>query len=285
MTEGKRYIEASAVRETVESLCVKAAYELPADVYTAIVNGEKAEKSPLGKSVFRRLKENADTAAKGAYPVCQDTGLTVVFIELGNDVCIQGATLDAAVNEGVRRGYEKGYLRKSIVDDPLYERTNTKDNTPSVIHLRRVPGTGCRITVVPKGGGSENMSRMTMLKPADGESGVIGFVAETVRLGGANPCPPLVIGIGIGGNFETVPLLAKEALLRPIGKSSPDSRYAALEGKILKAVNNTGIGPGGFGGTVTALAVAVKTAPCHIASLPVAVNVNCHAARHAEALL
>ncbi len=266
-------------------LCIQAAYELPADVVGAFDAAVSGEASPLGKSVLRELIENADIAKNSGYPICQDTGTAVVFIDLGAEVRITDGKLEEAVREGVRRGYETGYLRKSIVDDPLYDRKNTGSNTPPVLHIRNVDGDGLRIIVAPKGGGSENMSRMTMLNPADGEAGVIRFTVETVKRGGANPCPPIILGIGIGGNFETAPLLAKEALLRRVGEEHDDSRYADLEKKIFKEVNKTGIGPGGFGGSVTALAVHIKTAPCHIASLPIAVNINCHAARHAEALL
>jgi fumarate hydratase subunit alpha len=244
-----------------------------------------AEVSPLGKSVLRQLEKNADAAEKDGYPICQDTGTAVVFVDIGSGVRITGGSLEEAVSEGVKRGYETGYLRKSIVDDPLYDRKNTGTNTPPILHVRDIEGGGLRIVIVLKGGGSENMSRMTMLNPADGESGVIRFAVETVKLGGANPCPPIILGIGIGGNFETAPLLAKEALLRKTGEPNRDPRYAELERKILYLVNSTGIGPGGFGGKITALAVHINTAPCHIASLPVAVNINCHAARHAEAEL
>jgi fumarate hydratase subunit alpha len=280
-----RKIHVSTITDVAAQLCIRAAYELPADVIGAFDAAVSDETSPLGKSVLRELIENADIAKNSGYPICQDTGTAVVFVDIGSGVRITGGKLEDAVCEGVKRGYETGYLRKSIVYDPLYDRKNTGTNTPPILHVRDVEGGGLRIVIVLKGGGSENMSGMTMLNPSDGEAGVIRFAVETVKRGGANPCPPIILGIGIGGNFETAPLLAKEALLRRVGEEHDDSRYAALEKKIFKEVNKTGIGPGGFGGRVTALAVHIKTAPCHIASLPVAVNINCHAARHAEALL
>ena len=281
----KRKIHVTKIRNTIEQLCVQAAYDLPGDVAASIDSAIKDETSPLGRSVLEQLKKNYKIAKSDGYPICQDTGTAVVFLDVGSDVEIEGGSLEAAVSEGVRNGYEKGYLRKSIVADPLYRRKNTGGNTPPVLHVRQEQGRGLRITLVPKGGGSENMSRMAMLKPADGEEGVVQFVVETVLRAGANPCPPLILGIGIGGNFETVPLLAKEALLLRVEEHNPDPQYAELEQTILEKVNATGIGPGGFGGSITALAVHIKTAPCHIASLPVAVNINCHAARHAEAIL
>jgi len=217
-------------------------------------------------------------------PICQDTGLAVVFVDLGQDAHVAGSGLEEAINEGVRRGYTEGYLRKSVLGDPL-KRVNTKDNTPAVIHTRIVPGDRLKLWVVPKGGGSENMSKIAMLKPADGVEGVKSFVVESVRVASANPCPPIIVGVGIGGSFEQCAMNAKRALLREIGSRHPDEYYAALEDELFQKVNDTGIGPMGLGGRITALAVHIEAAPCHIASLPVAVNINCHAARHKTAVL
>jgi fumarate hydratase subunit alpha len=217
-------------------------------------------------------------------PICQDTGLAVVFVDLGQDAHVTGGALDEAIDEGVRRGYTEGYLRKSVLGDPL-KRVNTKDNTPAVIHTRIVPGNKLKLWVVPKGGGSENMSKIAMLKPADGVEGVKKFVVESVRVASANPCPPIIVGVGIGGSFEQCAMNAKRALLREIGTKHPDEYYAALEAELLAGVNDLGVGPMGLGGRITALAVHIEAAPCHIASLPVAVNINCHAARHKTAVL
>jgi len=230
------------------------------------------------------LMNNAQIAADEKVPMCQDTGFAVVFVELGQDVHIEGGLLEDAVNEGVRRGYTGGYLRKSIVGHPL-ERVNTGDNTPAVLHVKLVPGEQMKIIVAPKGGGSENMSAIKMLKPAEGVEGVKKFILDTVRAAGPNPCPPVIVGVGIGGTMEKAALIAKEALLRPVGTSSPRPEIAALESEILNDVNALGIGPQGLGGICTALAVHVEIYPAHIASLPVAVNINCHASRHREAIL
>ncbi|HJD18701.1 MAG TPA: fumarate hydratase [Candidatus Fournierella excrementavium] len=278
-----REIKAAAVTEAVAALCIEANAHLPADVEAALAAARAAEPWPLAKHTLGLLEKNLEMANACALPICQDTGMAVVFAELGQEVHIDG-DFEAAVNEGVRRGYGEGYLRKSIVGDPL-RRVNTGDNTPAALHLRLVPGDKLRLTVAPKGFGSENMSRLAMLRPADGVEGVERFVLETVRLAGPNPCPPMVLGVGIGGSFDGVALLAKQALLRPLDKPNPDEYYAALEKKLLAAVNELGIGPQGFGGKTTALGLAIETAPTHVAGLPVAVNVSCHATRRASAEL
>lgn len=278
-----REIKAAAVTEAVAALCIEANAHLPADVEAALAAARAAEPWPLAKHTLGLLEKNLEMANACALPICQDTGMAVVFAEVGQEVHIDG-DFEAAVNEGVRRGYGEGYLRKSIVGDPL-RRVNTGDNTPAALHLRLVPGDKLRLTVAPKGFGSENMSRLAMLRPADGVEGVEHFVLETVRLAGPNPCPPMVLGVGIGGSFDGVALLAKQALLRPLDKPNPDEYYAKLEKKLLAAVNELGIGPQGFGGKTTALGLAIETAPTHVAGLPVAVNVSCHATRRASAEL
>lgn len=278
-----REIKVAAVTEAVAALCIEANAHLPADVEAALAAARAAEPWPLAKHTLGLLEKNLEMANACALPICQDTGMAVVFAEVGQEVHIDG-DFEAAVNEGVRRGYGEGYLRKSIVGDPL-RRVNTGDNTPAALHLRLVPGDKLRLTVAPKGFGSENMSRLAMLRPADGVEGVERFVLETVRLAGPNPCPPMVLGVGIGGSFDGVALLAKQALLRPLDKPNPDEYYAKLEKKLLAAVNELGIGPQGFGGKTTALGLAIETAPTHVAGLPVAVNVSCHATRRASAEL
>ena len=278
-----REIKAAAVAEAVAALCIQANAHLPADVEAALAAARAAEPWPLAKHTLGLLEKNLEMADQCALHICQDTGMAVVFAEVGQEVHIDG-DFEAAVNEGVRRGYGEGYLRKSIVGDPL-RRVNTGDNTPAALHLRLVPGDKLRLTVAPKGFGSENMSRLAMLRPADGVEGVERFVLETVRLAGPNPCPPMVLGVGIGGSFDGVALLAKQALLRPLDKPNPDEYYAKLEKKLLAAVNELGIGPQGFGGKTTALGLAIETAPTHVAGLPVAVNVSCHATRRASAEL
>lgn len=242
------------------------------------------ELSLTGKEIIQQLLKNADIARSEEVPMCQDTGFTVVFVELGQDVHIEGGSLEDAINEGVRRGYTEGYLRKSIVGHPL-ERVNTGDNTPAVIHVKLVPGDKMKIIVAPKGGGSENMSGIKMLKPAEGIEGVKKFVLDTVKNAGPNPCPPIIVGVGIGGTFEKCALLAKEALLRPVGTPNSRPEIARLENELLDEINSTGIGPQGLGGRYTALAVHIEIYPAHIASLPVAVNINCHASRHKETVL
>ncbi|NLC76269.1 MAG: fumarate hydratase [Clostridia bacterium] len=267
------------VVETVSELCMSANYYLGEDVIQSLKEGIAKEKSETGVKVLEQLVENAAIASANQVPMCQDTGVAVVFLEVGQEVHITGGDLYQAVNEGVAKGYVEGYLRKSMVNDPLI-RKNTNDNTPAVIHTKIVPGDNLTITVAPKGGGSENMSAIKMLPPSAGRQGVIDFVLETVKNAGPNPCPPIVVGVGIGGNFEKAALLAKEALLRPVGSVNPNEELAELEKELLESINKLGIGPQGFGGVVTALDVHVNTFPCHIASLPVAVNINCHAARH-----
>jgi len=280
-----REINVQEITDTVARLCMEANYYLPEDVLTSLRAAREAEPSPVGKEVLDRILENAEIARREQMPLCQDTGLTVVFLEIGQDVHIVGGNLVEAINEGVRRGYIEGYLRKSVVKYPFSKRINTRDNTPAVIHTDIVPGDKLKITVAPKGGGSENMSFLGMLKPADGRQGVIDFVVNAVDKAGANPCPPIIVGVGIGGTIDQTTLLAKKALLRKVGEPHPDPEVAALEADILERVNKLGIGPQGFGGRTTALAVHVETFPCHIASLPVAVNIQCHSARHKEAVL
>lgn len=278
-----REINAEVITGAVQEMVQEANCHAEEDLVNALEKAAREEESPVGRDIIDQLLENIRTAAREEIPICQDTGSTVVFLDIGNEVCISGE-IEAAVNRGVRRGYKEGYLRKSIVKDP-FQRENTGDNTPAVIHTNFVAGDKLKITVLPKGGGSENMSRVKMLKPADGQKGVRDFLLETVIDAGANPCPPLVIGVGIGGTFEKAALLAKRALTRKVGKKNEDKRLAALERQWLCAVNNTGVGPQGLGGTVTALDLNIEIYPCHIASLPAAINLNCHAVRHRERIL
>lgn len=274
-----RELDAARITDAVQALCMKANTSLPADVKAALDTAEANEPWPLAKETLGLLQKNLCVAADRELPICQDTGMACVFIELGQDVHIVG-DLNAAVDEGVRRGYEQAYLRKSITADPL-QRVNTGDNTPAFLTVHLVPGQGCKITVAPKGAGSENMSRLAMLKPADGVQGVKDFVLETVRLAGANPCPPIVLGIGVGGSFDHCAALAKKALLRPLDTPNPDPYYAALEAELLAAINASGFGPQGFGGQTTCLGVAIEQRPTHVACLPVAVNISCHVTRRA----
>ncbi|MGI6537547.1 MAG: fumarate hydratase [Caldicoprobacterales bacterium] len=278
-----REISASLISQTVEELCIRACYHLGDDVVKLLKAAREREDSPFGRSVLDQIIENIKISGEKSLPLCQDTGMAVVFIELGHDVHITGGSLTEAVNQGVRRGYEKGFLRKSVLS-PL-KRENTGDNTPAIIHLEMVEGSKIKITAAPKGFGSENMSRLKMLKPSDGVEGVKKFVLDTVIEAGANPCPPVIVGIGIGGTMEKAALIAKKALLREAGKPNPDPETAKLEKELLEKINATGIGPQGLGGRTTALAVHIDTFPTHIAGLPVAVNMQCHAARHAEAVL
>jgi fumarate hydratase subunit alpha len=280
-----REIRTDLITESVARLCIVSNYYLGDDVLAALRSYREIETSPVGQEVLDQILENAEIARNEQMPLCQDCGLTVIFLELGQDAHITGGSLNEAIAQGVRQGYEDGYLRKSIVDQPFSSRVNTKDNTPSVIHTTIVPGDQLKITVAPKGGGSENMSQLGMLKPADGRDGVIAFAVESVRRAGANPCPPIIVGVGVGGSAEKAMWLAKHSLLREVGQPSPDPEVAELEADILERVNRIGIGPQGFGGLTTALAVHVETFPCHIASMPVAVNIQCHSARHKEALL
>ena len=278
-----REIQAELLTSTVAQMWLRANYDLPRDVLRQLQSAQAAEPWPAAQEILRQILENAELAAANAQPICQDTGMACVFVELGTEVHIEGS-FEAAIHEGVRRGYTDGYLRKSIVADPL-RRGNTGDNTPAAITVHLVDGDGCTITVAPKGFGSENMSRIQMLKPADGVEGFKKFVVETVRLAGSNPCPPIVLGIGVGGSFDKVAYLAKKALLRPLDVPNPDPYYAALEGELLTAINALGIGPQGFGGKTTCLGLAIEQMPTHVAGLPVAVNVSCHVTRRASAVL
>lgn len=279
-----RNVEADLITETVRKLCMDANYHLVDDVLKALKEYEVSEESPLAKNILKQILQNAEIADTEEVAMCQDTGFTVVFVELGQEVCIVGGNINDAINEGIRRGYKEGYLRKSIVEDPL-RRKNTGDNTPGVIHLEIVPGDQIKIIVAPKGGGSENMSEVKMMKPADGVEGLKDFVIDRVRRSGGNPCPPIIVGVGVGGTFEKCAYLAKKALLREVGSVHPDPYYADLEKELLEKINNLGIGPQGLGGRTTSLAVHIEAHPCHIASFPVAVNLNCHAARHKEAVI
>ena len=272
-------IQVTVIVDAVKKLCMEANYVLPEDIYKALKNGEEREESPVGKTILTDICANADLAQKESMPICQDTGTAVVFVKLGQEVHIEGGLLSEAINEGVRQGYEEGYLRKSIVENPLY-RKNTTDNTPAIIHYEIVAGDVLEIMVCPKGGGSENMSRVYMLKPSQGIEGVKAAVMETVALAGPNACLPMIVGIGIGGNFEMSTYLAKKALTRKIGSQNVDDRMAIIEKELLEAINKTGIGPQGLGGKVTALAVHIEDYPCHIASMPLAINIGCHVNRH-----
>jgi fumarate hydratase subunit alpha len=280
-----RKIDTSVIEETVRELFIEANYRLPDDAVCLIHSAAGREKSGLGKAALERIYENLGAAARLDIPICQDTGMAVVFADIGQQVIIEGGCFDDAVNEGVRRAYRDGYMRCSVVCDPLFDRKNTNDNTPAVIYTRLVPGDSIRLTAAPKGFGSENMSSLKMLTPSAGRDDIIRFVTETVRTAGSNPCPPILIGVGIGGTFDMCAVLAKRALVRPVSVRSPHSGYAALETDILESVNSLGIGPQGFGGDVTALAVNIEYMPTHIAGLPVAVNINCHVMRHAEAVI
>jgi fumarate hydratase subunit alpha len=279
-----RNISSDEITSAVKKLCMDSNYFLGDDVVEAVRKSLDKEESPLGKEILNQILENAEIARKEQMPLCQDTGLTAIFVELGSEVHIEGLTLESAIQEGIGQGYEEGYLRKSIVEDPL-RRKNTGDNTPGVISIRIVEGDKIKITVLPKGGGSENMSAIKMLKPSDGEDGVKNFIVETVRIAGGNPCPPIIVGVGIGGSFDKCAYLAKKSLLREVGSVHSDPYYAEMEKELLERINNTGIGPQGLGGRITALAVHIEAHPCHIASLPVAVNTQCHSARHKEIII
>ena len=276
-------IPASRIADTVATLCIQANTQLPADVKAALDAAQAAEPWPLAKTTLGLLQKNLVVAAEQNLPICQDTGMACVFIELGQQVQIEG-DLEQAVNEGVRRGYGEGYLRKSITGDPL-KRCNTDDNTPAFLSLHLVPGDEVKITVAPKGAGSENMSRLAMLKPADGVEGVKNFILDTVRQAGSNPCPPIVLGVGIGGSFDKCAYLAKKALLRPLDEPNADPYYAALERQLLDEINTMGIGPQGFGGKTTCLGVSIEKMATHVACLPVAVNISCHVTRRVSAKL
>ena len=269
----------------VKKLCIDANYYMGEDVITKIKELKEKEESPTAKSVLDILLENYELADKEQMPICQDTGIAVVFVELGQDVHMIGGDFTKSINEGVRQGYKDGYLRKSMVADPIIDRINTKDNTPAIIYTEIVPGDKIKITIAPKGGGSENMSEVKMMKAADGIKGVIDFVVDRISRSGGNPCPPIVVGVGLGGNFEQSALLAKKSLLRSLTEKNPDPKWKKVEEEILEKINNLGIGPQGLGGRTTALAVHILSKPCHIASMPVAVNVQCHAARHKSAVI
>ncbi len=280
-----REVHINEIIEAVKELTIKANYELPEEAVMAFKGAVEREESELGREVLSQILLNARLAAEEELPYCQDTGVSVVFLEIGQDVRVVGGSLQEAVNEGVRRATDEGKLRASMVWDPVFERKNTGDNTPAVIHYEVVPGDRIKIVVAPKGGGSENTSRLAMLKPADGWEGVKRFILETVKLAGPNACPPLTVGVGIGGNFEYSAILAKKAILRPVGERHSDPLIRKVEEELMEDINKLGLGPMGFGGTVTAIDVKVEMYPCHIASLPVAVNVQCHACRHAEKII
>lgn len=274
-----REVAVSDISDALAKLCVDICYRMSPDMVAAVRRARDLEESPMGREILDQLIANTEIAAQGDVPYCQDTGTTVVFLDVGQDVHLSGGALEEAVNDGVARGYREGFLRGSIVRDPLFERRNTGDNTPAIVHTRIVPGDRVSITVDAKGAGSENMSRLAMLKPADGIEGVRRFVLETVERAGPNACPPGIIGIGVGGNFEGVARLAKRALMRRVGDPNPDERWAGFERELYDQANALGLGPEALGGTQTVLAVHVEVAPTHIASLPVAVNIECHAHR------
>ena len=274
-----RSIQVKTIIEAVKELCMQANYDLPVDIFNALQSGKEKEISPVGQAILEDICQNAQLATTERMPICQDTGTAVVFVKLGQEVHIEGGLLKDAINEGVRQGYKEGYLRKSIVENPLY-RKNTGDNTPAIIHYEIVEGDQLEIMVCPKGGGSENMSRIYMLKPSQGIEGVKAAVMETVELAGPNACLPMVVGIGIGGNFEMSTLLAKKALTREVGTHNRDERMRELEEELFEMINRTGIGPQGLGGKITAIAVNIEDYPCHIASMPLAINIGCHVNRH-----
>ena len=279
-----REINVKVVEDTIRDLCINANYYLGDDIKEALKKCKEEEPYPIAESVLDKIITNAKIACDEKMPMCQDTGMACVFLDIGQDVHFIGGLLEDAINAGVRRGYEEGYLRKSVVKDPI-DRVNTKDNTPAIIYYNIVPGDKVKIILAPKGFGSENMSRIGMLKPADGIEGVKNFIIETVKLAGPNPCPPMVVGVGIGGTFDKAAYLAKKALTRPINIRNKQKFYADLEEELLEKINKLGIGPQGFGGKTTALGLNIETYPTHIAGLPVAVNINCHATRHKEIIL
>jgi len=279
-----RQIHINEIIENVRNLSIEINTSLGEDVTEALKKAQDAEQSVTGRQLLGHLLENIKIAREESLPICQDTGLAVIFVEIGQDLHIEGGDLREAINEGVRQGYREGYLRKSVLNDPLL-RKNTGDNTPAIIHVDVVPGDSLKIRMAAKGGGSENSSAMKMMKPSDGVEGIKDFVLDTVRNAWANPCPPIIVGLGMGGNFEMAPILAKKSLFRHLGDHNPAPHLANLERELLAEVNRLGIGPEGFGGTVTALAVNIEAAPCHIASLPVAVNIDCHVSRHREIVI
>ena len=279
-----RTLNVEEISKNIKEMCIEANHFLSKDMDIAMKNAVSTEKSPLGKKILSQLQDNLKIAGKDMIPICQDTGMAVVFLEIGQDVHFEGGNLEDAVNEGIRRGYVDGYLRKSVVKDPIL-RENTKDNTPGIIHYKIVPGDQVKIKVAPKGFGSENMSRVFMLKPADGIDGVKAAILTAVKDAGPNACPPMVVGVGIGGTFEKCAIMAKQALTRPVNEHSAIPYVAEMEKELLENINKTGIGPGGLGGTTTALAVNINTYPTHIAGLPVAVNICCHVCRHSTRVL
>lgn len=279
-----RVIHTDTIISSIKEMCIEANYNLSKDMESAIVNAPEKEESPIGKQILEQLKENINIAREELIPICQDTGMAIIFMKIGQDVHIDGMNIEDAINEGIRQGYEEGYLRKSVVRDPLI-RENTKDNTPGIIHYEIVSGENIEIIVAPKGFGSENMSRVYMLKPSDGIEGVKAAVLETVKLAGPNACPPMVVGVGVGGSFEKCTLLAKKALTRNLQKRSNIPYVKELEEELLETINKLGIGPAGLGGRVTALGVNIETYPTHIAGLPVAINICCHVNRHSHRIL
>lgn len=279
-----REIDVKEITELVEKLCIKANYELPCDIRNSFEQGKQKEKSPLGREIFDEMIKNCDLAHEKQVPVCQDTGFAVIFVEIGQDVHLVGGDFEQAVQEGVRRGYINGYLRKSIVRDPL-DRVNTDDNTPAVIHTQIVAGENVKITVAPKGGGSENMSALKMFTPSASKQSIIDYIAQTVIDAGSNPCPPVIVGVGLGGTVEKAAYLSKVALLRNVDKPNENPFYADMESEIVKKINASGVGPQGLGGTVTALSCAIEPYPSHIASLACAVSIGCHVTRHAQGVL
>ena len=280
-----REIKASQIIDKVKELFLKANYHIDPDLLKLLQKTLEEETSPRGKSVLKMIIENNKIASREELPICQDTGLAVLFIELGQEVQIVDGDFKEAINQGVKEAYQEGYLRKSVVDDPVFERKNTKTNTPAIIYTDIVPGDKIKFLVMPKGFGSENMSALAMLKPADGPEGIVNFVVETVKKAGPNPCPPTIIGVGVGGTADKAMVIAKKAIARKIGEHNKNSKYAILEEEILTKINNLGIGPAGLGGNITSLAVHIDYLPTHIAGMPVAINVCCHAARHAEGIL
>lgn len=280
-----KVLDVEKIKKAVHDLCIRVNTDLPQDVEACLRQAEEKEPSPFGRYILSQIVDNAVLAREQQQAMCQDTGIAVVYLDIGQDLHLVGGDLNTAVAIGVSEGYRDGYLRASMVEEPVFERKNTGDNTPPVIHVRIVPGSSCTITLMPKGGGAENMGALGLLKPTAGEAGVHQFVLEAVERAGGNPCPPIIVGVGIGGSMEKATDLAKRALMRDIGSSHPDPRYRALESALLNDINASGIGPQGLGGRTTALAVHVETFPAHIAMLPVAVNINCHAARHHTVVL
>lgn len=278
-------IKSIKIKDKVKELFLKANYHIGKDLMNQLQEALEQETSPIGKSVLSMIIENNKIASSEEVPICQDTGLAVVFIDIGQEVHLVGGDFVEAINQGVKEAYQEGYLRKSVVDDPVFERKNTKTNTPAIIYTDIVPGDKIKFLVMPKGFGGENMSTVAMLKPADGEKGIVDFIVETVKKAGPNPCPPTIIGVGIGGTIDKAMVIAKKAIVRKIGQSNKNSKYAALEREILTKINNLGIGPAGLGGNITSLAVHIDYLPTHIAGIPVAVNVCCHAARYAEGII